>query len=118
MQPARILAKTTASLAALVFAIVIAATASFAASGFVGKWKVEDTTGKSFTIWLSDDGKAKGDRAGEGLMGMWKEDGDSAVITWDTEWTTKITKEGDKYTKTALKNGKEEGKSSEAVKEE
>lgn len=118
MQPSRFFAKTTASLAAFAFAVVIAATASFAASGFVGKWKVQDTKGEPFTIWLSDDGKAKGDRANEGLAGMWKEEGDSAVITWDTDWVTKITKEGDKYTKSALKNGQPEGKPTEAVKEE
>ncbi len=117
MQRTRFLAKTTASLVAVAFAIVIAGTA-FAASGFVGKWKSKDTTGEVFTIWLSDDGKAKGDRAGEGLIGMWKEEGNSAVITWDTEWVTKITKEGDKYTKAAFKDGKQEGESSEAVKEE
>jgi len=32
----------------------------FAASGFVGKWKTTDNQGKPFSIWLSDDGKAKG----------------------------------------------------------
>ena len=94
---------TTAAALALTFALGAAA---FAAEGFVGKYKTTDTDGKPFTIWLSDDGSAKGDRADEGLQGMWKEDGNAAVITWDTDWTTKLTKDGDKYTKTAMKNGK------------
>ena len=51
---------------------------------------------KHFTIWLSDDGAAKGDRANEGLAGMWKEAGSAAVITWDSGWVTKITKDGDR----------------------
>jgi hypothetical protein len=118
MQPARLSTRITASLAALAFAVVIAATASFAAEGFVGKYKTTDTGGKPFTIWLSDDGKAKGDRANEGLAGMWKEEGNAAVITWDTEWTTKITKDGDKYQKSTLKDGKPVGDAVDAVKEE
>ena len=81
-----------------------------AAEGFVGTYKTADTEGKPFTIWLSDDGSAKGDRANEGLQGMWKEEGNAAVVTWDTEWTTKITKDGDKYVKTTLKDGKPVGK--------
>ena len=56
---------------------------AFAASGFVGKYKTTDTEGKDFTIWLSDDGVAKGDMADKGLAGMWKEEGNAAVITWD-----------------------------------
>ena len=75
--------------------------ASLAASQFEGVWKVQDTSGKPFQITLSADGSAKADRAGDGLTGTWKEDGGAAVIKWDTGWTTKITKEGDKYKKTA-----------------
>ena len=79
----RFLAKTAAGFVAIAFAIALTSAAGFAASGFVGKWKTTDTEGKQFTIWLSDDGKAKGDRANEGLAGMWKEEGSAAVITWD-----------------------------------
>jgi hypothetical protein len=118
MQRTRFLARTIAAFAALTLAIVLASAAGFAASGFVGKWKVEDTQGKPFTIWLSDDGKAKGDRSGEGLAGMWKEEGNAAVITWDSGWVTKITKEGEKYKKTAFEKGKQEGPASEATKAE
>jgi sporulation protein YlmC with PRC-barrel domain len=77
-----------------------------AASGFEGVWKVEDSNGKPFQITLSADGSAKADRAGEGMTGNWKEEGGAAVITWDTGWTTKIIKEGNKYKKTAFEKGK------------
>lgn len=105
------------SFAALALTIALGA-AAFAAEGFVGKYETTDTEGKPFTIWLSDDGSAKGDRANEGLQGMWKEDGSAAVITWDSGWVTKLAKEGDKYTKTAEKDGKPVGSSVEAKKVE
>jgi hypothetical protein len=111
------LARATAAFAALAFAIVLTGTA-FAAEGFVGKYKTTDTDGKPFTIWLSDNGSAKGDRANEGLQGMWKEEGSAAVITWDSGWVTKLTKDGDKYTKTAEKDGKAVGSPAAAEKVE
>ena len=117
MQITRFLARTTAAFAAIALAIALSASA-FAAEGFVGKYETTDTQGKPFTIWLSDNGSAKGDQAGKGLQGMWKEAGDAAVITWDTGWTTTITKEGDKYTKTAEKDGKPVGSPAEAEKVE
>jgi len=85
-------------------ALVFTGVASFAASQFDGKWKVTDTAGKAFEITLASDGTAKADR-GEGMTGKWTEQGGSAVITWDTGWTTKISKDGDKYTKSAFKKG-------------
>lgn len=103
--------------AALVLAVALTASA-FAAEGFVGKYKTTDTEGKPFTIWLSDDGSAKGDRADEGLQGMWKEEGSAAVITWDSGWVTKITKDGDSYMKTAEKDGKQTGDPVDAEKVE
>ena len=112
------LAKATAALAAIAFAIVLTSAAGFAAEGFVGTYKTTDTEGKAFTIWLSDDGKAKGDRANEGLAGMWKEAGSAAVITWDSGWVTKITKDGDSYLKTAEKDGKPVGEPSNVEKTE
>ena len=83
-----------------------AAKQSQTGSGFEGVWKVEDTEGKAFQITLSADGSAKGDRAGEGLSGTWKEEGDAAVIQWDSGWTTKIMKEGGEYKKVAFDKGK------------
>jgi hypothetical protein len=70
---------------------------SFTASGFVGKWTFKDISGEPFTIWLSDDGTAKGDRSGEGLSGMWKPRGNAAMVTWDCGSVIKIAKEGDSY---------------------
>ena len=77
---------------------------SFAASEFEGVWKVKDTAGKQFEITLSGGGEAKASR-GEGMTGRWKEEGNAAVITWDTGWTTKITKNGNRYAKTAYRRG-------------
>jgi hypothetical protein len=108
--------KTTA----IAFAIAMAGAVAFAASGFVGKYKTTDSQGKPFTIWLSDDSKAKGDLAAnnKGLLGTWKEDGNSAVITWDSNWTTTLTKDGNSYKKTATENGKPAGQPAEAQKVE
>jgi hypothetical protein len=80
------------------------ACAALAASDFEGTWNVKDTAGKSFQIVLSSDGVAKGTRA-EGMGGTWKEDGDTAVITWDTGWVTKIVEENAKYKKMAYRKG-------------
>ena len=75
-----------------------------AESAFEGVWKVKDTAGHPFEITLSSGGAAKAKR-GEGMTGTWKEEGNSAVITWNTGWTTKITKEGDRYIKAAYGKG-------------
>jgi len=78
--------------------------AALTASPFEGVWKVKDTAGHPFEITLSSDGAAKATR-GEAMTGTWKEEGDSAVITWNTGWTTKITKQGNKYVKAAYRKG-------------
>ena len=78
--------------------------ASLAASAFEGVWKVKDTAGQPFEITLSSSGVAKATR-GEGMTGTWKEEGNAAVITWNTGWTTKITKEGNQYKKTVYRKG-------------
>ena len=78
--------------------------ASLAASAFEGVWKVKDTAGQPFEITLSSDGVAKATR-GEGMTGTWKEEGNAAMITWNTGWTTKITQEGKQYRKTAYGKG-------------
>jgi hypothetical protein len=96
--------KATIAALAAVFAIAMTSFASLAASDFVGRWKVKDTAGQSFEITLSSDGAAKATR-GEGMVGTWKEEGKTAVITWNTGWTTKITKENDHYKKTAYHKG-------------
>ena len=97
----------TYRMAALAAATMLAAsTAALAASTFAGTWKVSDTSGKPFEIMLKDDGSAAADRAGEGMKGTWKEEAGGVVITWDTGWTTKISKDGDKFKKTAFEKGK------------
>jgi len=68
---------------------------------FVGVWEVEDSNGELFEITLSADGGADANRDGEGMRGTWAVDGISAVMIWDTGWTTKITRTGDRYVKTA-----------------
>jgi hypothetical protein len=78
--------------------------ASLAASTFEGTWKVQDTAGKPFEITLSQNSAAKANR-GEGMSGTWKEQGNTAVISWDTGWVTKIAKEGNRYKKTAYRKG-------------
>ena len=77
--------------------------ATVAQSVFEGVWKVKDTAGHPFEIMLSSGGAAKATR-GEGMTGTWKEEG-SAVITWNTGWTTKITNEGNRYIKAAYGKG-------------
>jgi hypothetical protein len=81
-----------------------AGSAALAASPFEGVWKVKDTAGHPFEITLLSGGAAKASR-GEGMTGTWKEEGDSAVISWRTGWTTKITKKGNGYLKEAYRKG-------------
>jgi hypothetical protein len=92
----------TTLLAALTLAM--ASLASLAASEFEGVWAVQDTKGKPFEITLAADGKATSTQE-KAAEGSWKEEGGSAVITWTSGWTTKITKEGDHFVKTAFKKG-------------
>ena len=101
-----------ATLAAAVFALIIASSAGIAKSPFKGTWKTTDTKGGPFEITLSAQGVAAGDRGGEKLKGTWKDEGDHVMISWDTDWTTKISKSGDKYTKSATHQGKALGETS------
>jgi hypothetical protein len=118
MQPTHFLRRAIAGALALAFAIAITGAGAFAASEFVGKWTTMDTKGAPFTIWLSEDGNAKGDRSGEALSGMWKEEGNAAVINWADGWVSKITKEGNTYKKTASEKGKQVGGAFDAKKVE
>jgi hypothetical protein len=96
----RTIGKATTAVLAAVFAIAMTTFSSLATSDFEGVWKVKDTAGPPFEITLSGGGAAKASR-GEGMVGTWKEEGNTAVVTWNTGWTTKIAKEGDQYKKTA-----------------
>jgi hypothetical protein len=104
VQTMHTIGKATTVILAAVFAIAMTNFSSVAASDFEGVWKVKDTPGQTFEITLSSGGAAKASR-GEGMVGTWKEDGNTAVITWNTGWTTKITKERDQYKKTAYGKG-------------
>ena len=97
--------KMTIGVLAAAAAFALTMGASFAASQFAGVWKVKDSAGKDFEITLSEDGSASANRAAKPMKGKWAEDGGAAVVTWDTGWISKISKDGDKYTKTAYKKG-------------
>ncbi len=105
MQKNHVLSRAAAVLVAVVLAIALSSCTAPAGSEFVGKWNTEDTQGKPMEITLSEDGSAAGAREGEGLKGTWKDEDGTAVITWDTGWTTKIMKDGDTYKKVAFDKG-------------
>jgi len=83
---------------------VLTSSASFAGD-WIGKYMTEDTKGNPFSITLGDNGKAAGEKQGHVLSGTWADDGEAAVIKWDTGWTTKLSKDGDRYKKTAYRAG-------------
>lgn len=109
----RFLSKAAVILGAAFFALALASCDAPSGdadnSEFVGKYMTEDTQGKEMTITLDDNGSASGSRADESLSGSWKEEGDSAVITWSDDWSTKITKDDDTYMKSAYKGGSQDG---------
>jgi len=104
LRNATMVSKATTAVLALVFAIAMMSFPSLAASDFVGRWTVKDTAGQPFEITLLEDGAAKAS-LGEGMVGTWKQEGKTAVITWDTGWTTKIAEEDGHYKKTAYRKG-------------
>lgn len=83
---------------------VLTSSVSFA-DDWTGKYMTEDTKGNAMSITLADDGKARGEKLGHVLTGNWTSDGGAAVIKWDTGWTTKLAKDGDRYKKTAYRVG-------------
>lgn len=103
------LSKLAAVLITTFFVVTLTAASASAATQFEGTWSTQDTKGNPFVITLSADGKAKADRADEGLTGTWKAEDDSAVINWDSGWVTKIVKQGDEFQKQAFENGDTSG---------
>lgn len=87
-------------------------------SGFVGTFKTQDTQGNPMSITLDEEGSASGERGGEQISGSWKEEGGTAVITWSDDWTTKIAKTGDGFSKTAYQDGTQSGEAVAAEKSE
>jgi len=118
----RFLTKAVTILGAAFFAFALASCdvpSEDGGTGWVGTYKTTDTQGNPMEIALKDDGVATGSRADESLTGSWKADeGDTVVVTWSDDWTTKIAKDGDKYTKTAYKAGSQDGETVSAEKTE
>jgi hypothetical protein len=87
------------------FTLVATGEENLGDSEFAATWEIRDTTGDPFVITLFGSGTAEGNRAEEGLSGMWTvegpEDRPTAVISWESGWTTKITRTGTGYVKTA-----------------
>ncbi|ODR94268.1 hypothetical protein AUC69_03770 [Methyloceanibacter superfactus] len=83
---------------------VLTSSASFAGD-WAGKYMTADTKGNAFSITLSADGTAAGEKQGHVLKGTWEDGGEAAVIKWETGWTTKLSKDGDRYKKTAYRPG-------------
>ena len=121
----RLMSKCTAVLAAAALAFTLAgcdnATEGDAGtdnSGFVGTFKTQDTQGNPMSITLDEEGSASGERCGEQISGSWKDEGGTAVITWSGNWTTKIAKDGDSYSKSAYQDGTQTGEAVAAEKSE
>jgi hypothetical protein len=75
------------------------------ATELAGTYKTEDTKGNAFTITLSEDGTAVGEKHGATLNGTWEDVDGTAVISWTTGWTTMLGKDGDTYKKTVYRAG-------------
>lgn len=95
------LSRQGSSMISSFLALVGARQPELAESEFAGTWMVRDSSDEPFEITLSASGNAAAERAGEGMNGTWTVDGPTAVITWDTGWTTKITRTANSYIKTA-----------------
>jgi hypothetical protein len=104
----------SALLAALIMSVMTAVTV-FAASEFEGVWSVKGNDDKPFDITLSADGKASATHP-KAMTGSWTEEGGTAIIKWDTGWTTKIVKEGDHYVKQGFKEDGTAASTSDAQK--
>ncbi|GBG14065.1 poly(A) polymerase I [Novimethylophilus kurashikiensis] len=86
-------------------AVLIGLSGSVLAGDFEGKWLLDDTSGNPFEAVLSSDGTASGTHGDSMKHGTWKEENGAAVIHWNTGWTTRIFKQGNKYMKEAFKPG-------------
>lgn len=88
-----------------VMALFIGISGNAAAGQYEGSWTLEDSSGKPFQANINKDGTASGTHGNAMKHGTWKEENGAVVIHWDTGWTTRIEKKGDKYVKTAFKPG-------------
>lgn len=88
-----------------VMALFISISHNVIAGEYEGSWLLDDSHGKPFEAILSKDGTASGTHGDAMKHGTWKEENGAVVIHWNTGWTTRIEKNGDKYVKTAFKPG-------------
>ncbi|OIQ87419.1 hypothetical protein GALL_307140 [mine drainage metagenome] len=88
-----------------VIALFIGFAGNALAGDYEGKWILNDTNGAPFEATLSKDGTASGTHKDAMKHGTWKEEDGAAVIHWNTGWTTRIAKQGNKYVKSAFKPG-------------
>ncbi len=71
---------------------------------FLGRWRVGDGQGGTFTITLNRDGKAT--KSLGGRRGTWSVVNGEAHIDWDDGWHDAIRKVGSRYEKVAYGPGK------------
>ncbi|HEY8096467.1 MAG TPA: hypothetical protein VIE91_01305 [Methylophilaceae bacterium] len=93
------------SLLLTAIAFFIGISSNVLAGEYEGSWLLDDSHGKPFEATLSKDGTASGTHGNAMKHGTWKEENGAVVIHWNTGWTTRIAKDGDKYVKTAFKPG-------------
>ncbi len=86
-------------------ALVAVLSGSAFAGDWAGKYVTEDTKGNEMRITLGGDGAAAGLKHGKNLNGTWTDEEGAAVIEWSTGWTTKLSKDGDTYIKSAYRPG-------------
>lgn len=94
-----------ASVLLAMVALLIGFSSSVLAGEYGGSWMLNDTNGDPFEITLNKDGSAAGTHQDTMKHGTWTEADGAAVIYWNTGWTTRIAKDGNKYVKTAFKPG-------------
>lgn len=93
------------SVSLTLIALLIGIASSVMAGEYEGKWLLNDSHGKPFEAIFSKDGTASGTHGDAMKHGTWKEENGAIVIHWNTGWTTRIEKKGNKYVKTAFKPG-------------
>jgi hypothetical protein len=85
-------------------AVALPVPSSGSAGHFMGKWKVGDGQGHSFTITLDRSGSAT--KSIGSTHGTWKAENGEAHISWDDGWHDAIRKAGNNYEKVAFGPGK------------
>lgn len=79
-------------------------------TNFTGIWQLTDENGEPFYLELRNDRTAhstyaKGPNGALGEAGVWRMDGDRAMISYDTGWVDIIQRSGQGYEKLAYDNG-------------